>query len=678
MFVLEPTYRRDIDVLRAFAVLTVVFYHISARIIPGGFVGVDVFFVISGYLITGQLLQRLHAGHFSFLDFYTRRFRRLYPALCVVLVVTAVLGAFLLIPEAQNQLGQEMRAVATISVNSYFSRQENNYFGLIADQKPLLHMWSLSVEEQFYLVWPIFLWGIHRVVRRYDEHLVVWLERALFVLMLFSLAWCIYCSQHDNIGAFYGMPSRAWEFAAGGMLILFLPVRPPSIWGNLFQLAGLLVLCASVFLISSRELFPGTVVLAPVLGAVLFLAGGHLGLTPRWLKYSSPKAIRFVGKISYSFYLWHWVLLAMVRSWYLERNLERDFWIGGVVSFVLAYVTYRYVEQPLRRASTPWPCLNNLSFRHGLYAMLGLYVLGNFVLFEPLTLTKAQSFAERWVHVPISLPKGCTLAKSGTPLSSIDACSTGQLSNPIRIIVWGDSHSLNLLPLIRIYVHHHSIRILDRSYFGCPPLIQTLPAGNGHLSKQCLAFADAVFAEQEQLLHQGTKGVLIDAHWLLYEGDKVPGGVGLLSAQGPQQYALISGQGFLDARHALQQMYLALHVELAWFVAHQMRVAIVLPEAEMSKPSPQCLAHFAESFCNRSTDEVLRQRQALMQMFRQLAGQFPNNVRFIDTLPLFCDLKWCYARQGGIVNFTDNDHITKSRTIAMYPFYRDTLDWLSE
>ncbi len=474
-------YRHDIDILRAFAVVTVVLYHISARMLPGGFVGVDVFFVISGYLITGQLEQHLEQGNFRFLDFYTRRFRRLYPALCLVLVVTAVLGAFLLLPGAQNQLGREMRAVATISVNYYFLGQENAYFGLMADRKPLLHMWSLSVEEQFYMLWPLLLWVIQRLLHGRDERLRLASDALLWLIFGTSLAWCMYSSCHNSPQAFYGMPSRAWEFAVGGILAL-----SQGRWderrhlGRILRWAGLAVLLTSVAFIDGSDLFPGYIALAPAVGALLFLAGGHFNPLASSPSSAWNSVVRHTGRISYSFYLWHWVLLAMVRSWYLDRFLPRDALIGGVMSYLLAHLTYVYVEQPLRLGTTPWPRLNHLRFRHGLYAMLILYVLGNIEIFHPVALTLAQRQATRWSNDPVSMPSDCHLASAGAPLASVDACSLGHPNDPIRILVWGDSHAGRLLPVIDLYSQNHPLRILLRSDSGCPPLFNTLPSGNGH------------------------------------------------------------------------------------------------------------------------------------------------------------------------------------------------------
>ncbi len=665
-------YRSDIDVLRAFAVVTVVLYHISVHLLPGGFVGVDVFFVISGYLITGQLEQRLENESFTFLDFYTRRFRRLYPALCLVLGVTAVLGAILLVPDAQNQLGRELRAVATISVNYYFLGHENDYFGMAADHQPLLHMWSLSVEEQFYLLWPLLLWGMQRLLDGRNERLRLASDVLLWLIFSASLAWCEYSSAHDSPQAFYGMPSRAWEFAGGGILALTQGSRcKRQLLGHLLRWAGLGVLLASVALIDGSDLFPGYVVLAPVLGALLFLAGGRwdpLAASPTGLL---GRVVQHTGRISYSFYLWHWVLLAFARSWYLERSLPRDALVGGVLSYLLAHLTYVYVEQPLRQGTTPWSGLNHLQFRHGFYAILLLYILGNAEIFEPLVLTSTQQEVALWAHDPFGPP----LARcQRVPLAPAAACSLGQPRDPIRIMVWGDSHAGHLRPILDVYSQNHPLRILTRIKYGCLPLDGVIPAGDHSLQTHCLGFAHAVDTELGALHRSGVRGVLLDARWSWYLADG-PSSLGLLRS-GESVRVLKTGQGLLNHQHSWAIFVDRMRQQLADIRHQGMRVVVVLPEPVLPYPAPDCLARLPTARCNQSRYQFEQQRRDVKNLFQSLAAGDPE-IRLLDTSPEFCDVRWCYAYRDGIINFSDDNHISAARALASQPLYNTALDWLA-
>ena len=670
-------YRYDIDLLRAFAVVAVVLYHISTRLLPGGFVGVDIFFVISGYLITGQLEQALQQNRFSFLDFYTRRFRRLYPALILVLVVTTLCAVFILTPGAQNQFGRELRAVATISVNYYFLGLENDYFGMMADHRPLLHMWSLSVEEQFYLIWPVLLWTLQRLLHGRNERLRLASDILVFLIFGFSLFWCLYSSYHDSSQAFYGMPSRAWEFAGGGILAL-----NQRGWaerdrlGTILRWMGLGVLLVSVVWIDGHDLFPGYVVLAPVLGSLLFLAGGYFN--PRVVGSGTiwGRAVRHTGRISYSFYLWHWVLLAMVRSWYLERYVPRDILMGGVLSYALAHLTYVFVEQPLRWGTTPWSCLNHLRFRHGLYAMLFLYMLGNLEIFYPVAPTLAQRQAARWSVDPVTMPSGCHLASSGIPLASVDACSLGHPSDPVRVLVWGDSHAGRLLPVLKRYSQNYPVRILVRISNGCVPIAGVIPAGDHSYRLHCLRFADAVNQQIGRLHQRGVRGVLLDARWLWYLVDGKPFDLGLLRPA-ESVHLLNTGTGLLNPSHARQVLADGLRQQLASIRHQGLRIILVLPEPEVPYSAPECLARLPVVRCNELRNRFEQNRRDVVSLFRNLVAGDPN-IRLLDTTSQFCDARWCYARKNGIINFVDDNHMSTARAIASQPLYDAALSWLDQ
>ncbi|NNM51221.1 MAG: acyltransferase [Pseudomonadales bacterium] len=676
---LNSTYRTDIDVLRAFAVVSVVLYHISSSLLAGGFVGVDVFFIISGYLITGQLVTRMQGLRFSFKDFYTRRFRRLYPALMLVLGTSALMGAFIMIPAMQNQLGRELRAVATLSVNYYFLGNENDYFGIAADNQPLLHMWSLSVEEQFYLLWPALLWLTHRLTHVREQHFVLLTLWMMGLLLFSSWLWCVYISFHNNAQAFYGMPSRAWEFAAGGLLAMGEGYRSTGarrIGGSLIQIAGIGVLLLSVICTNSRFVFPGYVVLGPVLGALMFIAGGSIGLHPRWQRWLCTKAVVHTGKISYSFYLWHWVLLAFTRYWYLGRDLERDIWMGGILAYALAHLSYIYVELPMRQCSTPWPTLNRLGFRHGLYAIFLMYLVGNIEIFFPVTLTSAQKRVAQLEADPVHLPEKCTMPKSGVPLGSVDNCSLGVAGQPVRILVWGDSHAGRLLPILSQYAKDHPLRILIRIYNGCPPVMNVVPAGHHEYRSYCMKFANAVTAQMDELSALGVHGVILPSRWLWYLASSEPNAMGLLGP-GESAMPLTTGQGLLNTTHAMHLFRQGLDQELRLFRAHGIKVALVLPEPELALSAPECLTRFNDSSCNLPLWKIQQQHQALVTMLKKEATLNPN-LRLIDTTSFFCDHRWCYAQKGGIVNFMDDNHITGARAMSMYPFYASVLDWLSQ
>jgi peptidoglycan/LPS O-acetylase OafA/YrhL len=337
-------YRPDIDGLRAIAVLVVVAFHAFPGQLPGGFVGVDIFFVISGYLISGIILRALRKERFSLVGFYARRVRRIFPALLAMLVMVWVLGRLMMLADEFPQLGKHVLAGSGFAMNLVLYADTEPYFGSI--DSPLIHLWSLGVEEQFYLLWPLFLMAIWRLPRWR-----VWLIAAVTVI---SFAMNLYSVAEDPLTAFYFPTNRLWELALGGLLAhassnaTSQSTSNASIWANLRALLGLAAIAASVVLIDSQMAFPGWRALIPCMGATFLIwAGPHAWINRVLL--SHPVMV-FFGLISYPLYLLHWPLLSFAHTadWRGFTPLARIVVIA--VSIALSYALYRYVETPVRRA----------------------------------------------------------------------------------------------------------------------------------------------------------------------------------------------------------------------------------------------------------------------------------------------------------------------------------------
>jgi peptidoglycan/LPS O-acetylase OafA/YrhL len=336
---LKSEYRPDIDGLRAIAVLSVVGYHAFPGLIHGGFVGVDIFFVISGYLISKHIFADLAAQSFSIRTFYARRVRRIFPALGVVLLACLGIGWVILSPGEYEQLGKHVEGGAGFVANLMFWK-EAGYFDNAADTKPLLHLWSLGIEEQFYILWPLilaFLW------RR--PHHAPW---ALPAIVAASLAYSIFLVQHNAVADFYSPLSRFWELALGSALAYLGMSRQTLGDGlrNVLAWLGLGLIVVGVAALSSRDAFPGAWALLPALGAALLIQGGERA----WLNRNvlSRSWLVWVGLISYPLYLWHWPLLSFARI--MESATPAPILRAWLVAaaFVLAWLTYRLVEKPVR------------------------------------------------------------------------------------------------------------------------------------------------------------------------------------------------------------------------------------------------------------------------------------------------------------------------------------------
>jgi peptidoglycan/LPS O-acetylase OafA/YrhL len=340
-------YRADIDGLRAMAVLAVVVFHAFPAALPGGFVGVDIFFVISGYLITGILLGDLWASQFSISRFYARRVRRIFPALLIVLLATFAMGWYSLTGDEYKELGKHVLAGAGF-VSNLALWTEAGYFDQTGSAKPLLHLWSLGVEEQFYIVWPFLLLVAFKARRV-----------ALFCAAagLASFMCNLWLTRYHPSAAFYWPMSRIWELAAGAGLAIsrehIAATRRTPATKNVLSLAGLLLCMVSFFALNSKLAFPGGWAILPVMGAIALIGAGPDSLANR-LVLSNRVAVWF-GKISYAFYLWHWPLLSFV---FIMAGDEPSSTVRAglvIVSIALAWLTTIAVEQPVRLGPpAPW------------------------------------------------------------------------------------------------------------------------------------------------------------------------------------------------------------------------------------------------------------------------------------------------------------------------------------
>lgn len=343
----ENKYRPDIDGLRAIAVLAVVAYHAAPGRMPGGFIGVDIFFVISGYLISSILLNSLDKGRFSILEFYERRVRRIFPALSLMLIACSVSGWFLLLSDEFKQLGKHTVA-GGVFISNVALWNESGYFDDAADFKILLHLWSLGIEEQFYIFWPILLWVTY--VRKWS------IISAVLAIAICSFALNIHLSITNPSGAFYLPFPRFWELAVGALLATLPAVyrqmgilQLTNITNQCVSILGLLLLLSGFYYIDKQVSFPGWWALLPVSGtALLILSGPHAAFN-RWVL-SNP-AMVWIGLISYPLYLWHWPILSFLRVMEGQEVVQIKRVIGVAVAFSLAWLTYRFIEMPVRKSS---------------------------------------------------------------------------------------------------------------------------------------------------------------------------------------------------------------------------------------------------------------------------------------------------------------------------------------
>ncbi len=490
-------YRAEIDGLRAVAVVPVVLFHAGLSNFAGGFVGVDVFFVISGYLITTILINDLDAGRFSLIDFYERRARRILPALVFVVLCCFPVAWALLAPRDMVDFGQSVLAVATFSSNILFWL-ESGYFDTAAELKPLLHTWSLAVEEQFYILFPLVLMLGWRRARR----AVLWVL-ALGGLVSLALAhWGVFNAPGPT---FYLLPTRGWELLMGSFAAIWLQRRtvPEAGMGyNLAALAGALMILVCVFVYDKATPFPGLYAVPPTLGTVLIILFARPGT---WVHAAlSWRPVVGVGLVSYSAYLWHQPLLVFYRHWRLEEPHGLHLLIIFVATGVLAWFSWRFIERPFRSRSA---IARGPIFAMSIAALGGFAGVGAWV---------AQSGG-----VPDRYPQLAQMeffrASWGQEASQFRCLLQGDrqtVHDPAcfdargDVVLWGDSHAGSLSIGLRQALTEQRRGFTQVTQSGCPPLFD-LPVL--HHRKTCNAVNEAVLTELENRPHQT---LILHAAWL--------------------------------------------------------------------------------------------------------------------------------------------------------------------
>lgn len=466
----HPKYRPDIDGLRAIAVLSVVAFHAFPSLIKGGFVGVDVFFVISGFLISSIIFGSLEKKSFSFLTFYRRRINRIFPALLLVLAAVWAFGWFTLLADEYMQLGKHI-AGGSAFISNFVLLGEAGYFDNSAETKPLLHLWSLGIEEQFYLFWPLLAWAVWKL-RINALTLIILMASLSFVLNIIGV-------QPDPTATFYSPQTRLWELLVGSFLACLTMNKPQYLsmlkgadgprFRNLQSFAGLTCLVFAFATITKNDPFPGWWALLPTVGAALIIAAGPFAWLNRTIL--SNRLFVWFGLISFPLYLWHWPLLAFARIVnQAEPSLETRL-LAVIASVALAWATLILVERPLQKILNLEKKAASLLALMFLVCLVGLttYALKGLDSRFPEEIRKIANF--NYDFKSDSRVLNCWLSKD-QPFDGFksECMATNGATTDNSVFLWGDSHAGRLYPGLKI--------ILDSKYTlsqftrdSCPPIL---------------------------------------------------------------------------------------------------------------------------------------------------------------------------------------------------------------
>lgn len=655
-------YRPEIDGLRAVAVIPVLFYHAGFSWFSGGYVGVDVFFVISGYLITSILIGEILNGNFSIWRFYERRARRILPALCFIMLACVPFAWMWMLPDQFKDFGQSIVAVVFFASNILFWR-ESGYFEASAEEKPMLHTWSLAVEEQYYLLFPIFL----LLTLRYGKQRVFWM-----ICIMAFISYCIaeWGWRNKPVANFYLLPSRIWELLAGSLAAFV--VTSKGVRSNEFYAAiGGFMIIIGVLMFDHRTPFPSTYTLLPVIGSVLVILFADTGT---WTaKVLALRPVVGIGLISYSIYLWHQPLFAFARIRLITEPSQTVMLGLSLLSIMFAYLTWVYVEQPFR-AKTGWPLKQAQVFRLSGVVLFIFAVFGAWAHVQHGAAFRLPTEVRGLMTARKGDSSQCHNALNSRDISIGKTCTVGADDQKLTIAVIGDSHAARISDALSDALKERRLSAALYNGSWCAPLMHF--ATNAAKKNNCVRTMNASF---EHIIAQSDiETVILFAEWSNYTSGTRHGG------QGADSYVFdISGAFSFTSVTPLENVK---HFEKA--VAYtfgrmkqaQKRVVIVMPTPEFHFHVPKTLAKLALFDGNQialpsvhKAGYVSRNKDAIT-IIKQYADEYGFDT--VDPYPIFCKSDICaYSDSMGQALYEDDNHLNYSGAQKLVKPIFEQISW---
>jgi peptidoglycan/LPS O-acetylase OafA/YrhL len=619
-------FRRDIEGLRAIAVLIVVAFHCRIPGFSGGFTGVDVFFAVSGYLMTGLLAAEVrNTQNLSLLRFYARRARRLLPASALTLLTTLIIGALVMAPQELAFAGRAGRSTALHVSNIFFATNSADYFAPSVETNPLLNMWSLDLEEQFYLLWPLLLM----------VPLLMWRStRALLVILsavtMASLIVCVRLSGTDTTFAFYQLPARAWEFGVGGLVAL-LPLAklrvPTGCWIALGWSGLMAILWAGHA--TSVSQFPGLLALVPVTGTVVVLAACSQRPARGADVLLAARPLQKLGAISYSWYLWHWPFLVLATAFVpgLSATSKALVALGALAA---AELTYRLVENPIR--FHPY-----LVARPAVTLGLAVVVTAGTLSAAMLSMRLASHLADTPVLKGIaqeaddiaSMPRQQCVSLAGSP--EVKTCEFGSVSSRTNVVLFGDSHAIEWFNALLRMAERRGVKLTTVIKSGCPSVdVTNGPPGDREACQRWRSQAiDRVVAMRPSLV--------IIANYSGLTNERKAAGTSVDEWMNGTKRTLVT------------------------LTTSGLPVAVIRDNPSFNIDIPACLARSVRSAWYRSIscdmDRTASLNPAIFAAEKVAARGLPN-VQFIDLTDQLCGERVCWAEKQGVVMYRDDNHLT--------------------
>ncbi len=660
-------YKPFIDGLRALSILAVVAYHVGFSQVPGGFVGVDIFFVISGFLIVTHLISSMEAKKFTFGEFWARRALRILPPYLLVIATCAVIAPFVLVlPDELESFGRQVTNSAVMIANHFFLRSQG-YFDTEVDVKPLLHMWSLSVEEQFYIIAPLAIFGIYTACRKLSSTKARALcISAILVLFGLSLYGCITLTG-GGAGrnyAFFLMPLRAWEFIAGGVIAFLVPfvLRFPRAATEIIALFGLTLVATAIFMYSGEDTYPSWKAIMPVAGAALIILCGVAQPQNLVARALSLKPLVAIGLISYAWYLWHWPLLSFGRIYHFgARDLSFDLAMAGI-SLLLAWATYLLVDKKILAWRQHLPSGANWKHTGAALSLCIAVGLSGVYMTKVYAPSVASNYTEAQAPKRASRAGVCNLHSITDPQACLDLAA----EKPIGLLI-GDSHADAAYRGIAKHALADDAVIASVSSGGCGAFFNThINDPDEAMGERCekgRANAKSLIGDEIK-----PKFAVIFSRWSLYTGR----GQYSLSEPGSITPFTDTRAGFVEKLKGTYNYLRAQGID---------RILVIGPVPVFNAPAKDCVMRSdryrveRDIHCSEERIAVDTARKDALSWLRESVAQEPN-IRFIDPITQFCDEKLCrgYGEEGLL--YADTSHISDAGMERIYQAEKKSFEWV--
>jgi peptidoglycan/LPS O-acetylase OafA/YrhL len=632
-------YRPDIDGLRAIAVIAVIIFHAFPNMLPGGFVGVDIFFVISGYLITTIIHHEISKNDFKFIKFYSRRIRRLFPALLILLSINILLGWYVLFPDEFKLLGKHILS-ANLFISNFTYSQEFGYFDTVTEKKPLLHLWSLGVEEQYYIMWPLIILLTKKLNLK-----IIWSIIAIFTIsQFFNLYYLYHTKQYTN--AFYLPYGRFWELMAGSSLALIplkhITKKLSKYWIEVISTIATVILLGSFFIINENMLFPGWIAIFPILASVVFIISERSYFNRYIL---SNQLLVYIGLISYPLYLYHWSLISYQHILYFDSS--KYTFIGLILSAIISFVVYRFVERKVRYKKSPVVTP----------ALIIVTLIISIIAYKMMNGTLSPRNNSDDVKIVMSAIKDWAYPKGLSPVKVDNIALREKKSNNKKtVLFYGDSHIEQYAPRIIKLINSNPKKFKSAIFAtrgGVPPFSnvfeQKHPAGSTEFKR----------AVEKLALSPNIDSVVLGwSYGYLKKGQK----------NGKYRYYVLNGNKkiYCDEADCVDYALESLKVLINKFLSADKKVYILIDNPKGKEFDPKYILQkkrLASKIFNapysvpyNKTSWHNRMRKKIVKIAKE------TGVAVIDTINFFCPNGLCrVALDDGTPIYKDSGH--------MRPFY---------